>query len=114
MEQEFDILLMSLLESYEENPEQNIDVLIAEKCKEWKLSEEQIALLNEANACIDSFTEKATSLEKVKLEGKSRKRWMMDEIDCITEGRSEKEKVQIISTISDTNEKIIEEITAKE
>ena len=114
MEQTFETILTSLLEAYENNPAQDIDALIAEKCKEWNLPEEQVALLKETNALIDGFTENAASLEVSKAERKSRKRWMLGEMDRITEGCLEEEKVQIVSAISDTNEKVIEETTAKE
>lgn len=114
MEQTFENILTSLLEAYENNPAQDIDTLIEEKCKEWNLSEEQVALLKETNELIDSFNEQAKSLEKAKADGWSRKRWMLNELDRITDGRSEEEKSQIVSAISDTNEKVIEETTAKE
>ena len=109
MEQTFETILTSLLEAYETNPAQDIDALIEEKCKEWNLPEEQVVLLKETNALIDGFTENAASLEAAKAEGESRKRWMLDEIDRITDGRSEEEKAQIVSAI-----KVIEETTAKE
>lgn len=114
MEQTFENILTSLLEAYENNPAQDIDTLIEEKCKGWNLSEEQVALLKETNELIDSFNEQAKSLEKAKADGWSRKRWMLNEMDRITDGRSEEEKSQIVSAISDTNEKVIEETTTKE
>lgn len=114
MEQTFENILTSLLEAYESNPAQDIDVLIEEKCQEWNLPEEQINLLKETNGLIDSFNEHANSLEKVKADGWSRRRWMSSEIDRITDGRSEEERAKIVSVISDTNEKVIEETTAKE
>ncbi len=114
MEQTFDTILTSLLERYEDNPAQDIDALIEEKCKEWNLTEEQVALLKETNGYIDGFTENAASLDEAKADGKSRRRWMLEKIDSITEGRSEEEKAQIVSAISETNEKIIEETTSKE
>lgn len=114
MEQNFETILTSLLEAYENNPTQNIDALVEEKSKEWSLTEEQATLLKETNGYIDGFTENAVSLEEAKADGKSRKRWMLEKIDSMTEGRSEEEKAQIVSAISETNEKIIEETTAKE
>ena len=114
MRQTFDTILTSLLEHYEDNPAQDIDALIEEKCKEWNLTEEQVALLKETNGYIDGFTENAASLDEAKADGKSRRRWMLEKIDSITEGRSEEEKAQIVSAISGTNEKIIEETTSKE
>lgn len=114
MEQTFENILTSLLEAYENNPAQDIDTLIQEKCKEWNLPEEQINLLKETNELIDSFNEHANSLEKAKADGWSRKRWMLNEMDRITERCSEEEKAQITSAISETNEKAIEKTTAKE
>lgn len=114
MEQTFENILTSLLEAYENNPAQDIDTLIEEKCKGLNLSEEQVALLKETNELIDSFNEQAKSLEKAKADGWSRKRWMLNEMDRITDGRSEEEKSQIVSAISDANEKVIEETTTKE
>lgn len=114
MEQTFENILTSLLEVYENKPTQDIDTLIEEKCKEWELPEDQINLLKETNGLIDNFNEHANSLEKAKAGGWSRKRWMLNEMDRITDRRSEEEKAQIASAISDTNEKAIEETTAKE
>ena len=57
MEQTFDTILTSLLESYESNPTQSLDTLINEKCKEWNLLEEQIALLKDIITYIDTFTD---------------------------------------------------------
>lgn len=114
MEQTFENILTSLLEAYENNPAQDIDALIEAKCKEWGVPEDQINLLKETNGLIDSFNEYANSLGKAKADGWSRKRWMLNEMDCITDGHSEEEKAQIASAISDTNKKVIEETTAKE
>lgn len=114
MEETFDTILTSLLEAYENNLERDIDELIAAKCEEWNLTEEEMVLLKETNEVIDDFTEKAVALEQAKQDGKSRKRWILEEIDRITEGHSEEEKAQIVSALSNMNEKIMEEITAKE
>ena len=114
MEQTFDTILASLLESYENTPTQDIDALIEEKIKEWGLTEEQAALVYETTGSMDGFSENAASGEEAKAEGKSRKRWMQEMIDGMTEGRSEEEKAQIVSAISETNEKLIEDTTAKE
>lgn len=68
-----------------------------------------------SNNCSSSDKDEfSISLEKAKADGWSRKRWMLNEMDRITDGRSEEEKAQIASAISDTNEKVIEETTAKE
>lgn len=109
MEQTFDNFLSSLLEAYEKNPAQDVDALIEKKCKEWGVSEEQMAFLRETNSLIDDFADNAASLQNAKEEGKSRKSWMLDEIDHITEDRTEEEKAQIVSVISDASSDVIEE-----
>ena len=114
MEINFDSILTSLLESYDNNPNKDIDTIINEKCNEMSLSEEGKALLKETNETIDAFTEKATSLAKVREEGETRKHWILNEMDKITEGRSEDEKAMVASTISSVNERIIQESLTEE
>ena len=114
MEINFDSILTSLLESYDNNPNKDIDTIIDEKCNEMSLSEEGKALLKETNETIDAFTEKATSLAKAREEGETRKHWILNEIDKITEGRSEDEKAMVASAISSVNERIIQESLTEE
>lgn len=114
MEQTFDTFLSSLLEAYEKNPAQDVDALIEKKCKEWGLPKEQMAFLKETNALIDDFTEKAASLQDAKEDGRSRKSWMLDEIDRITEERTEEEKARIVSVISDASNDVIEDAINQE
>lgn len=114
MEINFDSILTSLLESYDNNPNKDIDTIINEKCNEMSLSEEGKALLKETNETIDAFTEKATSLAKAREEGETRKHWILNEMDKITEGRSEDEKAMVASAISSVNERIIQESLTEE
>ena len=65
-----------------------------------------MALLSETNEYIDDFAEKMTALQKAKEEGKSRKQWMLEEMDRILEGRDEQEKAEIVSAISDAGENV--------
>ncbi|WP_370799764.1 hypothetical protein [Xylanibacter rarus] len=79
------------------------------------LSDEQVKLLKDVNDYIDSFADKAESLVKAKAEGKSRKRWIMEELDRITaSGRDEKEKAQIMSAISNVNEQVVDKMFNQE
>lgn len=114
MEQNFDTILTSLLESYDNSPNKDISTIINEKCNEMGLSEEGQALLKETNETIDAFTEKATSLAKAREEGKTRKHWILNEMDKITEGRSEDEKAMVASAISSINERTIQESLTEE
>ncbi len=106
MAKNFDEILTSMLEQLENNPDQDIDVLVKDECEKMGVSEEGKALLSETNEYIDGFAERMASLQKAKEDGKSRKQWMLEEMDRILKGRDEKEKAEIVSAISDAGEKV--------
>ena len=106
MPQTFEDILTSMLEQIENNPNQDIDVLVKDECEKMGVSEEGKALLSETNEYIDGFAEKMAALQKAKEEGKSRKQWMLSEMDRIMEGRDEQEKAEIVSAISDAGENV--------
>ena len=78
------------------------------------VSEEGKALLAETNEYIDGFAERMVSLQKAKEDGKSRKQWMLEEMDRIMEGRDESEKARIVSAISDAGENVNNETLTDE
>ena len=106
MTQSFEDILTSMLEQLENNPDQDIDVLVKDECEKMGVSEEGKALLSETNEYIDGFAERMASLQKAKENGKSRKQWMLEEMDRILEGRDEQEKAEIVSAISDAGENV--------
>lgn len=106
MLQTFDEILTSMLEQLDNNPDLDIDVLVKDECEKIGVSEEGKALLSETNEYIDGFAEKMAALQKAKEEGKSRKQWVLEEMDRILDGRDEKEKAEIVSAISDAGEKV--------
>lgn len=106
MAKSFDEILTSMLEQLENNPDQDIEVLVKDQCERMGVSEEGKALLSETNGYIDGFAEKMAALQKAKEEGKSRKQWVLEEMDRILDGRDEKEKAEIVSAISDAGEKV--------
>ena len=106
MLQTFDEILTSMLEQLENNPDQDVDVLVKDECEKMGVSEEGTALLSETNEYIDGFAEKMAALQKAKEEGRSRKQWMLEEMDRILEGRDEQEKAEIVSAISDAGENV--------
>ena len=106
MAKSFDEILTSMLEQLENNPDQDIDVLVKDECEKMEVSEEGKALLSETNEYIDGFAERMASLQKAKEEGKSRKQWMLEEMDRIMEGSDEQEKAEIGSAISDAGENV--------
>lgn len=109
MPQTFDEILTSMLEQLENNPDQDIDVLVKDECEKMGVSEEGKALLSETNEYIDGFAE-----IMAKEDGKSRKQWMLEEMDRILEGRDEQEKAEIVSAISDAGENVNNETLTNE
>ena len=114
MSQTFDDILTSMLEQLENNPDLDIDILVKDECEKMGVSEEGKALLSEANEYIDGFAEKMAALQTAKEEGKSRKQWMLEEMDRILEGRKEQEKAEIVSAISDAGENVNNETLTNE
>ena len=114
MPQTFEDILTSMLEQLENNPNQDIDVLVKDECEKMGVSEEGKALLSETNEYIDGFAERMASLQKAKENVKSRKQWMLAEMDRIMEGRDEQEKAEIVSAISDAGENVNNETLTNE
>lgn len=110
----FDDILTSMLEQLENNPDQDIEVLVKDECEKMGASEKGKALLSETNEYIDGFAERMASLQKAKENGKSRKQWMLEEMDRILEGRDEQEKAEIVSAISDAGENVNNETLTNE
>ena len=106
MAKSFEDILTSMLEQLENNPDLDIEVLVKDECEKMGVSEKGKALLSETNEYIDGFAEKMAALQKAKEEGKSRKQWMLEEMDRILEGRDEQEKAEIVSAISDAGENV--------
>ena len=114
MTKSFDEILTSMLEQLENNPDQDIEVLVKDQCERMGVSEKGKALLSETNEYIDGFAERMASLQKAKEEGRSRKQWMLAEMDRILEGRDEQEKAEIVSAISDAGENVNNETLKEE
>ena len=114
MAKNFEDILTSMLERLDENPDQDVNALIKDECEKMGVSDEGKALLSETNEYIDGFAERMASLQKAKEEGRSRKQWMLAEMDRILEGRDEQEKTEIVSAISDAGENVNNETLKEE
>ena len=114
MAKNFEDILTSMLERLDENPDQDVNALIKDECEKMGVSDEGKALLSETNEYIDGFAERMASLQKAKEEGRSRKQWMLAEMDRIVEGRDEQEKAEIVSAISDAGENVNNETLKEE
>ena len=71
-------------------------------------------MLASAKEYIDGFAEKMAALQTAKEDGKSRKQWMLEEMDRILKGRDEQEKAEIVSAISDAGENVNNETLTNE
>ena len=114
MAKNFEDILTSMLERLDENPDQDVNALIKDECEKMGVSDEGKALLSETNEYIDGFAERMASLQKAKEEGRSRKQWMLAEMDRILEERDEQEKAEIVSAISDAGENVNNETLKEE
>lgn len=107
MKQGFESILASVLEKYEATPEMDIEQFLGDIISEYNLTDNDIEKIKDTDELIDLFMEKSISLEKAKNEGFSRKSWILKEFDQITEGRSEKEKAELATAISNVTENIL-------
>ena len=114
MAKNFEDILTSMLERLDENPDQDVNALVKDECEKMGVSEERKALLSETNEYIDGFAEKMAALQTAKEDGKSRKQWMLEEMDRILKGRDEQEKAEIVSAISDAGENVNNETLTNE
>lgn len=85
-----------------------------DECEKRGVSEEAKAKLKETNEYIDGFAEKFASLQNAKKDGKSRERWIQEEMDHILEGREEAEKAKVVSAISEVSENVNNETLTNE
>ena len=80
MKNDFDSILVSVLEKYEANPEVDIDKFLSSIISEFNLSDEDIEKIKDTHELIDLFLDKSIALEKAKNEGYSRKSWILKEL----------------------------------
>lgn len=82
MEKNFEDILESLLEEFEKNPNQDIDVFIMNKAKELNFDGEQLTLLTETNMLLQKYDEANKDLQKFKEEtGMSRSAWLTGSLE---------------------------------
>ena len=105
MNNEFQNILTSMLERYENSGDMN--TVIENSCKEFGVSQETCDKIQQVNALLDAFAEKAESLQQAKEQGKSRRQWMKAELDAITEGRTEEDKTNLLNGIYEAGETIL-------
>ena len=110
MNNEFQNMLTSMLEEYENGGD--VNTVIENSCKKYAVSQEVCDKIQQVNALLDAFVEKAESLQQAKKEGGNRRQWMEDEIELIADGRSEEEKALLLTEISKIEEDSFESASA--
>ena len=110
MNNEFQNMLTSMLEEYENGGD--VNTVIENSCKKYGVSQEACDKIQQVNALLDAFAEKAESLQQAKKEGGNRRQWMEDEIELIADGRSEEEKALLLTEMSKIEEDSFESASA--
>ena len=105
MNNELHNILTSMFEEYENCGD--VNTVIENSCKKYGVSQENCDKIQQVNALLDAFAEKAESLKQAKEQGKSRRQWMKAELDAITEGRTEEEKTNLLNGIYEAGETVL-------
>ena len=102
MNNDFQNMLTSMLEEYENGGD--VNTVIENSCKKYAVSQEVCDKIQQVNALLDAFAQKAESLQQTKEKGGNRRQWMEDEIERIVDGRSEEEKAMLLTEMSKIEE----------
>lgn len=108
MNETFEDILTSTLEVLEQNPDMDINKLVDVQTKKYKTSEEAKATIEDTFACLDKFTELGHSLADARKEGLTRDQWLVQEIERMTEGRTQDEKDAVATAIVESMEQHVE------
>lgn len=114
MEQTFEDILSSLLDSYEKSKSKDVDALLREKSEELGLTEESISLVKDASEYIDKFAEKTNQLAEAQDDGISRKRWLTSDIEKSLGDYADEGKAAIMQAISDQVDLVINQQAGEE
>ena len=114
MEQTFEKILSSLLDSYEKGGKQEIETLLSEKSEELGLTEESMKLVKEASEYIDKFAEKTNQLAEAQDDGISRKRWLTSDIEKSLGDYADEGKAAIMQAISEQVDLVINQQAGEE
>lgn len=108
MNETFEDILTSTLEVLEQNPDIDINKLVDVQTEKYKTSEEAKATIDDTFACLDKFTELGHSLADARKEGLTRDQWLVQEIERMTEGRTQDEKDAVATAIVESMEQHVE------
>lgn len=100
MEETFDAILSSILDSIEKNPE-GADQILADKLAKEGISAEGCQLLKDTLSMVDTIEEKKQSLREAKAAGSTREVWTQEQLNGIVSKQplSEDDQNAIVSEI---------------
>lgn len=105
MNETFEDILTSTLEVLEQNPDMDINKLVDVQAEKFEMSEEAKVHLDDTFACLDKFTELGQSLADARKKGMTRDQWLVQEIECMTDGRTQDEKNAVATAIVESMER---------
>ena len=102
-------ILESLLEGYEQSGQKDIDAYLKEKGQEFGLSQESMDKVEKSSTVINRMDESLKSLHEAKSEGHSIKRWFMDRLEkVLTPVEDGAAKQQLIDKLSENANNVFE------
>lgn len=104
MEQTLEQILSELLQKQAENPDMDIDTLIAQALADNGVEKEGVEQYNDAADCLDRINTKYNDLVAAKDEGKARGSWLASQLDQTAEKLPEDKRDEFLSKIQESVE----------
>lgn len=102
-------ILESLLEGYEQGGQKDIDAYLKEKGQEFGLSQESMDKVEKSSTLINRMDDSLKSLHEAKSKGHSIKRWFMDRLEkVLTPVEDGEAKQQLIDKLSENANYVFE------
>ena len=101
MAQTFEQILSELLKKQAENPDIDVNALIAQAFAENGIGEAGKGLYEGSAACLDEINAKYNDLREAKDEGTSRGSWLASQLDTAAQNLPESERDEFFSEIQE-------------
>ncbi len=108
MNETFEDILTSTLEVLEQNPDMDINKLVDVQAEKYGMSEEVKVTIDDTFACLDKFAELGQSLADARKDGLTREQWLVQQVERMTEGRTQDEKDAVATAIIESMEQHVE------
>lgn len=108
MNETFEDILTSTLEVLEQNPDMDINKLVDIQAKKYEMSDEAKVTIDDTFTCLDKFAELEQSLADARKDGLTRDQWLVQQVERMTEGRTQDEKDAVATAIVESMEQHVE------